>query len=129
MPQHAAQRIGFLDADMAALRRKRAAMQHRLERDEAALARVASDEAAALAQLSALEAANKGRLDTRKSLLAAVAKAEKQVAGFLGTVAATKRAVVYNVAEADQRASSRALEQSRGYSTGVVNRAHGEGVK
>ena len=129
MPQHAAQRIGFLEADMAALKRRRAAMQHAIDRDEAALRQVVLDEAAAVAQLTKLEAAHAERLDAKKRLLAAVAKAEKEVAGFLGSVAATKRAVVYNATEADQRTASRALEKARGYSTGVVNKMHGDGVK
>jgi len=114
---------------MAALRRKRAAMGQGLERDEAALRRVLADEAAALAQLTALEAAHKERLETRQRLLAAVAKAEKEVAGYLASVASTKRSVVYSVTEADQRTASRALEQARGYSTGSMHKSHGDGVK
>ena len=103
MPQHAAQRIGFLDADMAALRRKRAAMQQGLERDEARLAQVLRDEAAAAAQLGALEAAHRERLERKRRILAALAAAEKQVAGYIAGVAATKRKVVYNVTEHLQR--------------------------
>jgi hypothetical protein len=114
---------------MAALRRKRAAMGVSLERDRAALERVLADEAAALAQLTALEAANRERLATRQRLLAAVAKAEKEVAGYLASVASTKRSVVYSATEADQRTASRALEQARGYSSGTTHKAHGDGVK
>ena len=128
VPQHAAQRIAFLDKDMAALRRKRAIMATAIEREEAALARVVADEEKALAMLTALEAANKARRESRQDLLAAVARAEKQVAAFVSGVAMPKRDVVYNVLESDQRTASRALEEARGYSTGVVNKMHGDGV-
>ena len=128
VPQHAAQRIAFLDKDMAALRRKRANMAAVIERDEAALKRVLADEAAALAQLTALEEGNKERRAQREGLLTSIARAEKQVAAFVSGVASTKRDVVYNVVEADQRAASRALEEARGYSTGVVNKFHGDGI-
>ena len=47
---------------------------------------------------------------------------------LLMDVGSTKRDVVYNVVESDQRAASRALEEARGYSTGVVNKMHGDGV-
>lgn len=121
MPQHAAQRIGFLDADMAALRRKRAAMQQGLERDEARLAQVLRDEAAAAAQLGALEAAHRERLERKRGILAALAAAEKQVAGYIAGVAATKRKVVYNVTEHLQRGCadglSRCLQQAVGECT------------
>lgn len=128
VPQHAAQRIAFLDKDMAALRVKREKMAVAIAREEAALARVLADEAGALAQLTALEEGNKARREQRQGLLGAIARAEKQVAAFVSGVASTKRDVVYNVVESDQRAASRALEEARGYSTGVVNKMHGDGV-
>jgi len=126
---HAQQRIGLLDADMAKLRERRAKLGRVQERQAALLARARADEAAAAAALAKLEAANKVRLEDRRRILAALARAEKEMAAFVGGVGATKRQVVYHYTEHVQHEASLALEAARGYSTGTTHKKHSEGVE